>query len=173
MGAAAGMAGSALLHAAPKVPRPAGELVVTLPSRSLVRLSDFKGKVVAVELLLTTCPHCQRCSSVLQKMMGEFSSQGFQAIGAAINDGALGDMARFIAISGAKFPVGVTPREMGYDFLQVTQTMRGPYFPQLVFVDRAGTIRAQYGGEEDFFLPEKEETNVRQTITSLLGGGKK
>jgi hypothetical protein len=171
MGAAVGATATSLLHAAPKIPRPAGELVITLPSRSLTKLSDHKGKVLAVELLLTTCPHCQHCSSLLQKLYQEYGAQGFQPLGGAINEGAFADIPRYLAISGAKFPVGVVPREMGYDFLQVQPNGRGgPYFPQLVFIDRAGVIRSQYGGEEDFFLPDKEEANLRSTITSLLAG---
>lgn len=171
MGTAAGVAGASLLAAAPKLPRPAGELVITLPSRSLAKLSDYKGKVVAVEVLLTTCPHCQHCSQLLQKMQQEYGQQGFQALGAGINEGAFMDLPRYLAITGARFPVGVTPREMGYAFLQREPDGRGgPYFPQLAFVDRGGVVRAQYGGEEDFFLPDKEEENLRKMITSLLSG---
>jgi len=171
MGAALGAAGASQLQAARKIPRPAREVVIQLPSRSLTKLSEYKGKVVALELLLTTCPHCKRCSSVLQKMYTEFGSQGFQPLGGAINDGAFDDLARYLAATGAKFPVGVVQREMAYDFLDVQPDGRGgPYFPQLAFIDRAGVIRAQYAGEEDFFLPEQEEANMRKVIQSLLSG---
>ncbi|HYP14883.1 MAG TPA: hypothetical protein VEQ63_13230, partial [Bryobacteraceae bacterium] len=41
------------------------------------------------------------------------------------------------------------------------------YVPQLVFVDRQGTIRAQYGGS-DSFLMYNEEQNIRKMIESLV-----
>ena len=38
--------------------------------------------------------------------------------------------------------------------------------PQLVFIDRKGTIRAQYGGGDAFY--KDEEKNMREMIVSLL-----
>ncbi len=39
--------------------------------------------------------------------------------------------------------------------------------PQLVFIDRQGTIRAQYRGEDKFFGDDLEK-NMREQIESLL-----
>lgn len=175
MCAAAGMtAGGLHLTAAPKIPRPAGELVITLPSKSLAKVSDYKGKVIALEVLLTTCPHCQRCSQVLQRMYEEFGPKGFQPLGAAVNEGAWNAIPGYVMGLGLKFPVGVSPTAAAYDFLQVsTDTGKPIYMPQLAFIDRSGTIRHQFAGTDDFFLPDKEEANVRKILESLLSGGKK
>ena len=43
-------------------PRPAPELVIKSATGQEQLLSKFRGKVVAVEFLLTTCPHCQKAS---------------------------------------------------------------------------------------------------------------
>ncbi|HHN73215.1 MAG TPA: redoxin domain-containing protein, partial [Thermopetrobacter sp.] len=51
-----------------RVPRPAPELVFKLANGQEMKLSQFKGKVVALEFLLTTCPHCKRTSGVMRKM---------------------------------------------------------------------------------------------------------
>jgi hypothetical protein len=39
--------------------------------------------------------------------------------------------------------------------------------PQLVFIDRQGTIRAQYGGEDKFFA-EDQDKHIREQIEVLL-----
>ena len=41
------------------------------------------------------------------------------------------------------------------------------YVPQMVFIDRKGTIRAQYGGAYPF-LSSNEEKNIRETVEKLL-----
>jgi hypothetical protein len=43
------------------------------------------------------------------------------------------------------------------------------YMPQIVFIDRQGTIRAQYGGDDKFLSDEKEQDkNLRAEIETLL-----
>jgi peroxiredoxin len=40
-----------------------------------VRLSNYRGKYVVVEIMLTTCPHCQTAGKVLERLYKEQSSQ--------------------------------------------------------------------------------------------------
>lgn len=162
--AAAG-AGGGLVHAAAKLPRLAPDLIVTLNSGSLVKLSGFRGKVVLVELLLTTCPHCVRCAQVMQMMVNEFGASRVAAMGGAINDGARNDLTRFQINSGAKFPIGVSDRVFAYD--EMIKAEKPPvYFPQLFVVDRKGMIRHHMHGDDDFFLDE--EKNLRAILEKLL-----
>jgi hypothetical protein len=58
MGVALGTAAVGLdLEAAAPVPRKAPELTVMLNSKEQLLLSKYRGKLVALEFLLTTCPH--------------------------------------------------------------------------------------------------------------------
>jgi len=54
--------------AIPPVPRKAPEFTIVEPSGKPTLLSSYKGKVVCVEFLYTTCPHCQAASQVFSKM---------------------------------------------------------------------------------------------------------
>lgn len=166
----AGAVGFNLKAVAP-VPRKAGEVTITLNSGEQLLLSSLRGKVVALEFLLTTCPHCQRCSGILQQMYQEFGPKGFQPIGAAINDNARTLVPEFIYKLGLKYNVGVTPREMAYEFLGYDQNdpKAGPMLmPQLVFIDRKGIVQVQYAGDNDFF--KNEEVNMRNQIEAMLKG---
>ena len=151
---------------APKVLRPSPELVIKLTGGEQLLLSKYRGKVVGLEILLTTCPHCQRCSGVMNKLYAEYGPKGFQPVGAAINDGAENLVPGFIYNLGLKFPVGVTAREMAYDYLQVKQDAGPVYMPTVVFIDRKGNIRGQFFGDNEFF--RNEEPNMRTMIESLL-----
>src|SRR5437868_4042384 len=70
------------------LPRPALNLAINMPNgMPPLQLSKFKGKVVALEFLLTYCSHCQRASRTTEIMYQEFGSKGFVPLGAAINPG--------------------------------------------------------------------------------------
>ncbi len=159
------------LEATAPVPRKAGEVTIIMNSGEQLLLSSMRGKVVALEFLLTTCPHCQRCSGILQQMYQEFGPKGFQPLGAAINDGARNLVPEFIYKLGLKYPVGVTPRDMAYEFLGYNQSdpKAGPMLmPQLVFIDRKGNVQVQYAGDADFF--KNEEVNMRNQIETMMKG---
>ena len=83
------------------IPRPAPELSVNTPSGPF-RLSQLKGKVTVVEIMSTTCPHCQNSSKILSKLNTEYGPKGFSVLGMAINDGA--NAAQFTKEFGVNFP---------------------------------------------------------------------
>ncbi|MGE5486820.1 MAG: TlpA disulfide reductase family protein [bacterium] len=161
----AGTAAAPALRAA-QVPRPAPELAVRLVNGQQLLLSQFKGKVIALEFLQTTCPHCQTASTVLEKLYREYGPKGFQPVGVAFNDMAALLVPDFIARVGATFPIGIGARDEVLTYIQhpPDQVL---YVPQLLFIDKKFVIRGQYGGlDTDFF--KDEEKNMRNIIEMLL-----
>jgi len=156
---------AALSLAGAEVPRPAPEFAVKLANGQQLLLSQYRGKVVALEFLLTTCPACQEASRVLNQMYKQYGPRGFQPIGVAFNDMAMMLVPDYIKNLGLTFPVGVGTRESVLDFLQHSPIMR-MLVPQLVFVDRRGVIRAQYSADDPFF--QDKEKNMRAQIEALL-----
>jgi peroxiredoxin len=146
--------------------RPAKELKFTLGPGREALLGQYKGKVVVLEFLLTTCSHCQVCSRTMEKLSKEFAGKGVQMIGIAINEGADKLVPAYIQQLGLQYPVGWnTNSQVPIDFLQ-HPIMTRMMMPQLVFIDRAGIIRAQYPGSDAFF--QNEEKNMREMIQKLL-----
>ncbi len=151
--------------AALDLPKPAPELVIRQVDGQQLLLSQYRGKVVAVEFLHTTCPHCQNCSSLLEKMYKEFGGRGFQPLGVAFNDMATLLVPDYTRQLGLTFPVGVGTRDEVINYLQYPM-VKPLYVPQLIFIDRKGMIRAYYPGGDKFY--ENEETNMRNQIEALL-----
>lgn len=147
------------------IPRPAPELTFKTISGQDVSLSKYRGKVIALEFVLTTCPHCQRTARTLSKLYQELGPRGFQPVGLAINDMAHMLIPDFVRDQQVNYPVGYGTRELASSFLQ-HPIMLQMMMPQLVFIDRTGTIRAQYAGTDQFFL--NEEKNMRETLLPLL-----
>lgn len=150
--------------AAAQPSRPSPELSIRLPDGNQVLLSKFRGKVVALEFLITTCPNCKSCSSTMNRLYKEYGPRGFQALGAAVEDRASGLVPGYVRALQLTFPVGTVPRRIAADYLRWSS----PHFvmPQLVFLDQKGMIRAHYVGGDPFF--KDEEKNMRAQIEALL-----
>ena len=133
------------------LPHPADELQITTLLGSKIDLKQFRGKVCAVELLLTWCSHCQASGGVLEQLWSELKPKGFEVVGAATNvdaNTAKEEIGKFLGASGAKFPVGWVTQADTYRFLHapVTKLLS---FPQLLLVDRKGNVVYQHEGEVD------------------------
>ncbi len=150
------------------VPRPARDLKFKLASGEEVPLSKYKGKIVVLEFLLTTCSHCQEFSRAMEKVSKEFEGKGVQMVGVAINEGANKLVGEYSRQFGLRFPVGyIQNQQAPIEFLQ-HPVMSRMMMPQVVFIDRAGVIQAQYAGSDTKFFTG-EEQNLREMVQKMLG----
>lgn len=161
-----GLLPASLLGQRTFTPRPAPEVRFTSTKGEQIRLSQYKGKVVVVEFLLTTCPSCMEAAKLLSRLQTELGPKGFQAIGLAIDAGAGTRISEFARNHATTFPVGVYPDPDARKFIQVSLMTR-MLMPQLSFVDRKGMIRDHRGAEDSAFF-SNEEKNVRAIVNKLL-----
>jgi peroxiredoxin len=150
------------------IPRQSPELSIKLVDGRQILLSQYRGKVVILEFLLTYCKHCQDSSRVLNKLYSQYGPQGLQPVGAAINDMATLYVPQYVRRFEIAYPIGIVPRETAVQFLQHPVVVR-MMMPQLVIIDRKGVIRAQYSGDSP--LHQNEERNLRAIIEPLLREG--
>jgi peroxiredoxin len=165
--AAAAVACSFALQAEiPPVPRPAPDFVIKYTDGNQVPLSSFKGKVVAVTFIFTTCIHCQHASQAFSKLYTEYGPRGFQPVGVAINDMANLFVDEFVKNFGITYRVGYSPLSPVLDFLGIS-VMERYVVPQIVWIDRKGIIRSQTSavtGDEQM----RTEPYWRSMIETLL-----
>jgi thiol-disulfide isomerase/thioredoxin len=163
---------TALLFAAEtNTPRKAPELAFNVPGQGQKLLSQYRGKVVALEFIFTTCPHCQAASRVMTKFQQEFGSRGFQALDIAINDNADLLVDNFVKDYQVGFPVGWTPRDQMLTFMGFSLAERF-VVPQLVIIDRKGMVRYQTPPLADEAYGKLiSEDVIRQHIEELLSQG--
>jgi peroxiredoxin len=140
--AAAFLALTVSAFAGPPVPRKSPELTITDPSGKPVLLSSFKGKIVVMPLMFTTCPHCQREAQMLTKLQREFAARGVVMQGVVFND-ATGPMAaQFVKEFNVGFPVGFASRDSVVSYLGLSVMDRW-VVPQVAIIDRKGNVVAQ------------------------------
>ena len=152
------------------LPRRAPELAINMTDGKQVLLSQYKGKVVAVCFILTTCPHCQKTIGMLSKLQQEYGPRGFQVLASAIEQMARMAVPDFIKTFATPFPVGFNDPSVAVDFLQ-HPPMVIPMMPMLAFVDRQGMIRDQHEGSDEVFFGPDQEQNLCKQVESLLGTG--
>jgi thiol-disulfide isomerase/thioredoxin len=155
------------------LPRKAPELQYTLPGKGPQLLSALHGKVVALEFILTTCPHCQAASRIMSDLQRQYGPAGFQALDVAIN---ATDMDRTPAQADTlvesfanqfqvAFPVGYATRDQMVAFMGFSLADRF-VVPQIVLIDRNGVIHYQTPplGDEH----SQEQAVLQQRIQELL-----
>jgi peroxiredoxin len=149
------------------LPRKAPDLSISTNAGKPVLLSEYKGKVVAMCFILTTCPHCQKTIGFLIKDQQQYGARGFQVLASAIQDKAAAAVPGFVKSFNPPFPVGFNDPMTAINFMQ-HPPMIGPHMPLLAFIDRQGNIRAQYEGDNDRFFGDQQEQNLRNQIEALL-----
>ena len=99
----------------PPVIRHSPEFVLRYNDGHQTLLSSYRGKVIALLFVHTTCPHCQHISQVFTEIQKEYGPRGFQALDAAFNNEANQYVPDFIKNFGIGYPVGLRtpPRSAG------------------------------------------------------------
>jgi peroxiredoxin len=156
------------LFAEQTVPRPSPEFVINYPGGKQALLSQYKGKVVLLAFIFTTCPHCQVTCQLVSKLNTELGAKGFQPLAVAVNPMALMLVNDFVRDFHTNFPVGASETAPALSFMQISGADRW-VVPQVVLIDRKGVIRAQTPPQGDEKM--QEENHLRQQIENLLHEG--
>ena len=167
--------GPVLSQALPGLPplRKVPELSFKLPGGTQKQLSQYKGRVVALEFIQTTCPHCQEASKVMTTLQRELGPKGFQALDVAVNTTDEAVIKQFIADLKVGFPVGWIDAGSPRDNIMALMNFMGmtindrPQVPQQVLIDRDGMIRYQTPPSGDFTALELD--TLRGRLLEILG----
>jgi peroxiredoxin len=150
--------------AIPPLPRKSPEFTITDPAGKQILLSSFKGKVVVIPFMFTTCPHCQREAQMLTKLQKEFEGRGLQVVGTTFNDSNGPMAAQFIKEFGIGFPVGFSSRDSVISYLGLSVMDRW-VVPQVAVIDKKGMIVAQ---SEAGGTPALQDENYLRTLIDKL-----
>ncbi len=126
----------------PPVLRKSPEFVIKFNDGHEMLLSSLRGKVVALLMVHTTCPHCQHTSQVFTQLYKEYGPRGFQPVDSAFNTMANMLVPDFVKNFQIGYPVGFSTPEETMAYLEYPITERYTV-PQIVWIDRRGNIRSQ------------------------------
>ena len=132
------------------------------------RLSDYRGKVLLVNIWATWCPPCQEEMPSMERLRQEISDEDFEILAVSV-DAPMGEEDKFGRVGGDLRGFSET---RGFTFTilhdpsgKIQETYRTTGVPESFVLDRDGTIKKEMAGGTAWDAPE----NV-QLIRRLLGG---
>jgi thiol-disulfide isomerase/thioredoxin len=160
---------SVCLASAADVPRKATDFAIQTGQDKYTWLNEYAGKTVIVAVILTTCPHCQFTTGILNKIQKDYAGRGVQVIATAIEPMSSLHIPDFVKQLGVTFPVGYNEQNYAGKFLGKEEN-EPMLMPQLVFIDGKGMIRAQFSGEDPALANGIQEATLRGKLDEILKG---
>ncbi len=120
--------------------KPTHDFTVVDVAGDTLRLSDFEGKVVILDIWDTWCPPCRKEIPDFIQLYSEYKAKGFQMIGLAVGQQGLVAVQNFIKDYGINYPVAIAPRSVLMDYGPI----RG--IPTTFLLDKKGEIVKKYVG---------------------------
>jgi thiol-disulfide isomerase/thioredoxin len=108
-----------------------------------VSLSDFKGKVVVLDIWATWCPPCRAEIPHFIELQKEFKDKGVTIVGMSVDSTGPADVAKFVKANGMNYPI-----VMG-DEKTATAYGADQGIPTTVVIDGKGNIVATHLGLTD------------------------
>jgi peroxiredoxin len=136
-----------------------------------IHLSQYRGKVVVLAFILTTCANCQQFTVELNQVAHDYARHGVQFVECAINEELAQTLVDFQERFSPPYPLTFSSPAAVSVFFQRTVFDQTPLqVPYVVLIDRAGVIRAEFPGGSEFF--RNSGPNLRAHLDRMLGGQK-
>ena len=109
-------------------------------------LMDYRGQVVFIDFIQTSCPACRQLSTALEEVKAKFGDK--VAIVTVVNppDNQT-TVARYIGAYNVTSPILFDCGQVTASYVKILPDNPVVRFPQLFVVDREGMIRAQAGAD--------------------------
>jgi peroxiredoxin len=109
---------------------------------------DYKGKVLVVEFMQTTCPICLRLTESLLQVKAKYGDKiGILSVTTLPDSFQTAD--KYAAEHKIPWPILFDSGQVMMSYLKVTPANPKVNFPHLFIIDGAGTIRDDFEGAED------------------------
>jgi peroxiredoxin len=152
---------------AANVPRPSPELAMERYNDKPIKLSQYRGKTVALAFTYTTCEHCQYLTRTLKVIQKDYAARNVQVLECAFNEDAALTMPMVYKTLEPTFPIGIAKEAEVKKYLLWNDRTDGIlYVPYMIFIDAAGTIRGDYSGKDGFF--NNPEERIRAVLDKMV-----
>ncbi len=142
-----------------QTPRPVAPVSINMGGTKKLQLTSYKGKVVLFAVIATSCDHCINSLEVLKRAQKALGPSGVQVVLAIGDPNAPYLLQPFVQRYKLTFPVGYLDQDGIQQIAAVPQGKR-PFVPIYMFIDRKGTVRFQFYGDQPFFNDEEKSTRA-------------
>ena len=106
-------------------------------------LADYRGKVVLIDFIQTSCPNCQKLAAVLEKMKEKYKDR-IQVLTITNPPDNVNTVATFVRDHKVSSPVLFDCGQMTAIYLKVSPQRPSIHLPHLFLVDQNGQIRNDF-----------------------------
>lgn len=147
----------------PTVPAVVLDTVMKSTNGDPIKLSNYSGKVLLVNLWATWCGPCRRETPELVKLYKEYQERGVQMIGLSTEDpvASAQSVHDFVEEYNVGYPVGWATRDVAIALMQGRGSI-----PQSFIIGRDGRIRKRFIG----FDPQHTPPLLKQALEDALTG---
>jgi peroxiredoxin len=136
----------------PGIGKPAPDFALATPGGEVVRLTDFRGKIVILNFWATWCIPCRKEFPELVKTYDPNGDIVVVGVDLQENDGGVRDFAEQY---GAKYPIVIDKDA------KVADSYRLLGLPSTYFIDKEGVLRAQQFGQLTESIIQKRVAKTR------------
>ena len=132
-------------------------------------VQDYHGKILVLDIIRTSCPHCAAFSETLQKLQSKYGDK-VAVLSIVIPPDTQATVAQFVAEHKISTPVLFDCGQVSASYLKVTPAKPTVNIPHVFLIDAQGMIRNDFGYEFDTKnIFESDGLNVE--IDRLLAEG--
>jgi len=106
-------------------------------------LQDYRGKIVLIDIIQTTCPHCQKLAEVLEAVAAKYNGR-VAVLTFAIPRDTPATVAQFVAEHKVTTPIVFDCGQATASYLKVTPQNPTVNVPHLFLIDGQGMIRNDF-----------------------------
>jgi peroxiredoxin len=136
-------------------------------SGSPIKLSDYSGKVILVNLWATWCGPCRIETPELVKLHKEFHSRGVEMIGLSTEnpDASAESVRNFVRTFNVDYRIGWATADVAITLMQGREAI-----PQSFIIARDGRIMKRFVGFRPGDTPDDTPQQIRQALEEALKG---
>ena len=127
-------------------------------------MQDYRGKVLIVDFIQTTCGVCQHLTDVLLQVKASYGDKIAIMSIMTLPDN-YGTVDKFATEHKVPWPMLFDSGQVMMSYLKVTPANPKVEFPHMFIIDKTGTIRNDYNGYDDKNLTT---TSISEDIDKLL-----
>jgi len=134
-------------------------------------LADYRGKYVILDIMQTTCAHCQKFSEILEKISIQYRPK-VQPLSLVVPPDSLPIVQTYIRTHNITIPMLFDCGQVAASYLRIGPSRPTVTFPHAFLIDPQGNIVNDWG-----YDPETKEIfeggGLSKELDRVLGAGKK